>query len=154
MLIEKRITLKSDTGESNAVGDYRNKPTEFYAQPEPGGKLIIDYMVVLIGGAEKFAPETYGNLAALENGIDILLCRSCEELSMTGGNLIRKNTDWSSMSYDMNLHEKPEGGDVLEVPFKLSYGQKIILSCGDKLKVALNDNFEGLAEHVFYIVAY
>lgn len=142
-------TNGDQSGDTNAVGDYSDTPTEFFYQPAAGCVELISRMVIYMGGKD-VGKGGYGNGDALTNGIRIQTANTIPEATMDldGGRPIFAEKQWKRVCYDLSPVD--EESRSARWTFAKS-GLPLILSHEDRLVVTLHDDFSHMDEHTFMV---
>lgn len=144
-------------GTINAIGNYSGTADDFYIEAQAGERIGIARVIVQIEDSGAFDAGTYGNGVALTNGITVLVLDSENStiIDLTGGEPIKKNSDWGRLCYDVQVLDWGTGNEFCLARWTFSrmsdQGDPLILSEGQKLVFRLNDDFSGLVGHRFFI---
>ncbi len=98
------LSLSGDgLGTVQVIGDHT--PAEFYYQTGPTQQVAITRIIIHIadGVTGRFAPENYGDLSALTNGITVQVRGSDDTLinDLTHGHPIKTNGQWQALCFDV-----------------------------------------------------
>jgi hypothetical protein len=140
----------------NAVGDYLTTAQEFFIRPPVDEIWEISRMIIIIQAATTIAPDKYGDLTALINGIKKKVSRDSIEIADFTPLAIKDNASWGQYCFNVQEHDYGIGGADNFILVRWSYfkgGANIFLNGKllEKLAIILNDNFSGLVKHTFYV---
>lgn len=142
------------TGTKQATGNYASTPTTFKFTGT-AKRTYLNRMIVYLEDSGNFSTENYGaGLAALTNGIEVLLYDSAgtEVDDLTGGIAIKSNGGWARVCHDVSYIEFGAGDNVLSVRWTFANsGKPLLLPRGGELRVALSDDCSGFVEHTFMV---
>lgn len=157
---ESRIAQFLDTngdgsGTVNATGNYASAATDFYF--EAAEDCFIYRMIVSIEDTSGMQADEYGNLgAALTNGWELKVKDASDVVlsDETAGVAVKTNAGIGRNCFDVDV--KSWGitptDELLVARWTFEKdSQPLFLRQGDKLVIALNDNFTGLVDHYFMV---
>lgn len=142
------------SGDVNANGDYSAVAKRFYIQPPAGERFDIYRVVGMIEDTQGFRAENYGHLPdPLENGIIIRVQDDDgTKVDITDGRPIKRNADWGSRCYDVDLKTWGVGNEYLVFRWTFERcGSPEFLNgdLNERLEMVFNDDLRGLVEHHF-----
>ena len=149
------------SGTTNAIGDYDPTAEIFYIQPPAGTVYRIARMIVHAEDGPSMTAEEYGNLgSALTNGIAVRVQDDSGTIvSLTDDFLIKSNAHWAAMCFDADVKTwgVTPSNELLAVRWTFTKAGQYIRLDGDnneRLEVLLNDEFDGLVSHYFFVQGY
>jgi hypothetical protein len=144
------------TNNPNANGDYSTTAGEFVIEVPAGEtKLNLSRVIVYIEDSGTFKAETYGALAALTNGVSLVIEKNGVETDLTDSTPIKTNAQWGRLCYDVDVKTWGNGNSATVVRWTFSKsGVDLSLQMGDRVIVRLNDNLTGLIDHTFLFQGY
>ena len=145
------------TGVRNAVGNYAPEMFEIFIT-NPDRAIQISSAVVGIRDSGLFRQDRYGAMnSPLTNGIRIKAKddKGAVLLDMTAAAPIKTNGAWSFLTSNVTPLPSGAGDGFYTVEWELSRlsGSNVVLEAGHRLSVELNDDFEDLVEHTFFVYA-
>ena len=146
----------------NYIADYSGTDAvEAVLQPPAGEVWVASRMLVYIEDAGNPDMDTYGNLEALTNGIRFGIKDDNEVLAyLDGEEAVKDNGDWAKLMYDFTQQAWAAVNYYLigRFTFTKFVPEGIVLHGDDPDNVRLfwtiQDDFEGLVKHEFYIEGY
>jgi len=145
------------TGVRNAIGNYASEMFEIFIS-NPDRSIQISSAVVGIRDSGLFRQDRYAAMSTpLTNGIRIKVKddQNATLLDLTAAAPIKTNGGWQFLT--SNVTPLPIGaGDgfyTIEWEFSRLSGSELVLEPGHRLSVELNDSFEDLIEHTFFVYA-
>jgi hypothetical protein len=156
LFLSKNIQGEQSLLNTNAVEDYSSVSQEFFIKPPINEIWEISRMLVMIQAATAIAPDKYGDLDALTNGIKKRVLRDSVELLNLTPLPIKDNTSWGQYCFNVEEHRYGIGGANDFVLVRWSYfksGANIFLNgkLFEKLTILLSDDFTGLVKHTFHV---
>ena len=153
--LSKDVQGEQSLANINAVGDYSSASQEFFLKPPVNEIWEIARMLIIIQAATLIAPDKYGDLTALTNGIRKKVTRDSIEIADFTPLAIKDNASWGQYCFNVAEHDYGIGGADNFILIRWSYfkaGANIFLNGGllEKLAIILNDNFSGLVKHTFH----
>jgi hypothetical protein len=143
------------TGTKNANGDYSSAAERFLITPPVGQTYFLNRMIIQVYDTTGMQAQEYGSLTSeLSNGIYLRVRDPSDavKLDLTDGIPIVKNSDWGGLCYDVDVKTWGSGNEALVVRWTFANaGNPLVLPSGWSLNVELNDNLDGLIEHLFII---
>jgi len=137
----------------NANGDYSGAPRFFILEPEPDEIFRVNYLAVHVQDSGSLDTGSYGNGIVLTNGIEVKAEKRGGEIDLTEQKKIFTNLDWRSYCREETISTYGTGDNMamwvmdfdeaMDAPFILDGSQ------GEKIIIALNDDFSGLHGHFF-----
>ena len=153
MVFQLMSTNGDGTGTTNAIGDY-SAGTDFYITPGSTQRYAIFRMLVFIEDTQALSADEYGNLAALANGVRVVLRdkNDAEIIDLTAGVTIKNNAQWAQVCHDSKQSDYGSGNNFVSVRWTFAKaGSPIFVQEHEKLVVELSDNFTGLVTHTFIV---
>lgn len=144
------------SGSINGAVDGSVTPVTLKIKPGVGEGYHIYRMIIHIrSGRVGFDADSYGNLNALTNGIEINIHNSADDSVMVrlcGGFHVRNNAQWGRLCYDVIADDFGFGFGDRFVTVRWTFsksGQPLKLSEDEYLAVTISDNLSNLTEHSF-----
>jgi len=152
---------------SNANENYSSSASTFYYQVPVNRIASLTRIIVTIeDNKNDLAPDLYGGLAKLTNGLTIKITDKNDQnpyylisntvagqATGTSPLPIKTNLDWSAICYDFS--RILQGGSALDqAQFRWTFtraGSPIILENEEKFCIVCNDDFSTLSQHFFTI---
>lgn len=145
--------LKTDSGDKDAVGDYRSSPVSFRIAPPEGARYAIRRINIRAASTGNWSDTKYAT-AELSTGIIVRAGSAGSVLqNYTNGSPIMTWCSWGDLAgVDVSKPTSPGIGGTGIVRWTLEKaGTALMLvgSRGDYLEVVLNDDFRGLSAHSY-----
>lgn len=156
LFLSKNCEGEQSLANINVVGDYSSAKQEFCLQPPDGEIWELARMLIMIQAATTIAPDKYGDLTALTNGICLKVFRDGTELLDLTTVPIKNNASWGQYCFDVQEHDYGIGGANNFILARWSFsksGRPIYLDGSqlDRIALVLNDDFSGLIVHSFNV---
>jgi hypothetical protein len=140
----------------NANGDYSSTPTKFMAYIGPTDYYIITMIKIELIGGSAFSNTTYGDTAALTNGVQLYTENALSErvFDLTGPKVIKDNDD---IYFFCGEHKPPSDWQGVKHIYpewrSTQWNAPLAMkgASGHRFVAELNDDFTALTEHHFYI---
>lgn len=141
------------TGTKVAIGNYSGGQDFKYVHPR-GSNTIADIhrLMVHIQDTSPLSADEYGGLAALTNGIQLLVTdvNDVTFRDLTDGVPIKSNAHWGRFCYDFSLDTFGSGGDFCQARWTFNAaGSPLHLKPGWSFIARMSDNLTGLIDHTF-----
>lgn len=135
------------TGVINAIGNY-TVPDDFYMEVPAGQVRLVERLAIYVEDST-INVESYGALAALANGVEILYVEASggSEQRLDGGQPIQANGDFAKLTEHVRFDRGP-GNNALYAHIELGW-RPLRLRPGGSLIVRLADDLTGLVKHTF-----
>lgn len=146
-------TVGDGSGTKSAIGNYSSAVEEFLIT-NPTRQIQIRRMLVEIRDTGLFSQERYGTIAALTNGIEVVVKDDSGtiQLNITDGVPIKSLAHWGAKCFDMSPLPSGSGDGFVNVRWTFGRnGSDILLPAGWSLVVQLNDDLTGLIDHTFFV---
>ena len=100
--------------------------------------------------------EKFGSLAALTNGMDLVVERNGSTvLDLFGGVMVKNNASWARSNHDRRILTVGSGDTMLTCRYTFGKsGQPILLRDNDSIKMTVSDNLSTLVEMSAMIQGY
>lgn len=138
------------TGNKDITGDYSSTVTDFKIAPPSDKVYYLARMIIHYEDTAGFTPSEFANFGAvLTNGIDFICVNNGVQLSLTDSMLIKTNSDWSRLSYDMGIDSFGSGNPNQFIKARWTFarsGRPLRFNGGssDEFVCRVNDNLTGL----------
>ena len=145
------------TGSPNMAADYSGGTTDFYIEAPAGGYLLLERALALIVDDANFTAGGYGGLAALANGLNLVVedPGNVQVLELTSSMPIKTNQHWSRYCYDVTYASYGAGENYLAVRWTFARsGSPLVLPPGYTLRCEVSDDLSGLVEHCIGVQGY
>ena len=151
-------TVGDGTGAKVATGDHSAGQHFKVSNPLASDNVIaINRMIVRIADTGPLSADKYGGLAALSNGVEVLLLDGSGATfkDLTDGLPIKTNGEWARVCHDVTIDRFGAGKHYVSVRWTFARaGQPVLLKPGWALAVNLQDDFTGLEDHTFQFQGY
>lgn len=130
-------------------------PILYYIQAPAGEVYYLTRMLASLSDTQTLDADKYGNNIVLTEGIEIWTRNDTGiTIDLTDGIPILTNGAWAQKCYDLADTTFGSGNDHLHVRWTFAASGKVLCLVGDsndRLEVRLNDDFSGLAHHLFMV---
>lgn len=138
----------------DATGNYSVTPADFHYIST--AKYELYSLLITISDNATFNQGDYGGIVGgLTNGVKLFIYNANLGLTipLLGGNAVKKNYEWITLTHDTILTTFSGTAQTLMVNFDMiqDYGQPIHMEPGDKFIVRVNDDLTTLVSHTFGI---
>ncbi|MCK5133521.1 MAG: hypothetical protein KAR40_15380 [Candidatus Sabulitectum sp.] len=157
--IDLLLTEAGDgTGAFNIVGDYSSSAARFRVL-NPTNSSRAMHLNRLLGQIQNAqgtapAPEKYGGITALTNGIYLRVRDSNDNVleEMTCQAPVKNNANWARYCFDIRPDTFGTGDNYVSLRWSLfKAGSPLILKPGQSLNLEVNDNLSTLLGHTFVV---
>ena len=146
------------TGNISATADYTSATTDFKFVPGPNEIIRVNRLLISVVDTQPFNADLYGKDVVLSTGISVTKKNASGVVQdLTNGQLIKTNSDWGHVAFDVNNLSFGAGNQHLVVRWTFAnVGQPLRIdgNKGEFFAVTLADNFTGLLEHLFNVQGY
>ena len=146
-------TVGDESGDISAKGNYATA-TDIFIQPPSSQAYEIARLHVFIQSAGVIASGKYGDIAALTNGIKVIIEHDGNEILLNKA-AVKTHDDWAGLCHDsVALNYGATAGKAIAIRWSFWKSDANIWLNGstlDKLIMRLEDNLSTLVFHRFFV---
>ncbi len=148
----------NSSGAYNAIDDYSNG-NDFVFVPVGTNITRVARVIITVADMAISDADDYGSINQLPTGVAFFVEKNGTRIRIDGGVNTTTNGEYQRISYDVSngLSSLGNGKDYVAVRWtfaKSGTDLRLDGAKGDKLVVALHDDFSGLNDHVFVVQGY
>lgn len=160
MLFRYLDTVGDGSGTKTANGNYSVTPQNFLIKPSisEGLTYAIHSLIIQIEDAAAFDSGTYGNLAALTNGIQLYVANASgvSVMDLLDGAPIKTNGQWERVAFEARLNPySAVPGNLMNIRWDFTQtSSPLVIPPGWSLVARMRDNLSGLTNHSFFVMGH
>jgi len=143
------------TGTKDSAVDHSSSQGKYFITPQSETEILeIHRGIVHVADGSIFSAEKYGGIAALTNGIRIVILDADDDIicDLTDGLPIKSNGEWGRVCFDAVPSNYGQGDEYLNVRWTFSKsGSPITLAYGEKLAMLIDDDLSDLLSHTIQV---
>jgi hypothetical protein len=160
MLFRYLDTVGDGSGTKTATGNYSSTPTNFLIKPPASGGLTfaIHSLIIQIEDGAVFDSGTYGNLAALTNGIQLYVANvsGVSVMDLLDGAPIKTNGQWERVAFEARLNPySAVPGNLMNIRWDFTQtSSPLAIPPGWSFVARMSDDLSGLTGHSFFVMGH